>query len=82
MPEAKLLSGKECGEFAAIQIRPIVRTTLPLGLNITARAFVLLAGPRVWSGWYAFGAAPVVLRRAPQSDLRLTFFIRPPPFIH
>jgi hypothetical protein len=82
MPEAKLLSGKECGEFAVIHVRPAVRTNLPLALTTVALAFVLIRGSRVWSGWQSFGAARPLSRPAPQSVRRLTFSIRPPPLRH
>ncbi|HEY1807907.1 MAG TPA: hypothetical protein VGG42_05050 [Acidobacteriaceae bacterium] len=82
MPEAKLLSGKECGEFAVIHVRPAVRTDLPLALTTVALAFVLFRGSQLWSGWQSAGVARPLSRHAPQSVLRLSFSIRPPPLRH
>jgi hypothetical protein len=82
MPEAKLLSGKECGELDVVHMRPAFRTNLPLALETIALAFVLLAEFRMGSGWHAFGAATALSRRAPQSVPRLSSSIRPPPLRH
>jgi hypothetical protein len=82
MPEAKLLSGKETGEFSVSNVRPEFRTDLPLALSSLALILVLLTGSRLGSGSPALGMAPALSRRAPQSVHRLAFSIRPPPQRH
>jgi hypothetical protein len=77
MPEAKLLPGKDGGDFAVAHSRPAFRT--PLALNTIALVVILLAGSRLWFGWRPLGTAPALSRRAPQTVPRLTFSIRPPP---
>jgi hypothetical protein len=83
MPEAKLLSGKECGEFTVIHVRPPAKTNLPLALSSLALVVVVLTGSGLWAGAHPFGAAHAALsRRSPQSVPLLSFSIRPPPFRH
>lgn len=80
MPEAKLLTGKECGEFAAAHVRPAAAaTTLPLALGGPALTLVLFAAPAQVTGFSVFGTLPALARPAPPSVSRLSFSARPPP---
>lgn len=79
MPEAKLLSGKECGEFAAIQVSPVSGAELPPILSALVLAFVALIGTELFPGQQTLGSALARSRGTPQSVPRPAFFIRPPP---
>lgn len=79
MPEAKLLSGKECGAFALMQIRPVSLVDLPPALSLLLLAFVTLMGYRLCSGGSTLRPALARPRGAPQCVPRLASSIRPPP---
>lgn len=79
MPEAKLVTGKQRGPLASVNLRSSGNAGSALALSTFALAFFVLLGVKMWPGVLYWASGFQGLRLAPQCDAAMACFIRPPP---